>query len=306
MDISPITGSSLGAVVRGADLSGNIDAGQIADIWSALDEHLVLVFRGHKDPSDEELMAFGRNFGHIPRTGLTTGAKPDHNEILIISNIVENDQKIGVGNAEWMDWHTDYSFRPRVSRIGFLAAVELPPSGGGETMFTDMYSAYESLPDDLRRRLNSYRARHALRAGYEDVIEEEHQGEVLIGDLDTETLISPEGGTATVHPLIARNPRTGRRAVYVNPLNTKRILELDPAASKELLQTLFGKAGEPSLTYAHDWVAGDIVMWDQLGLVHARRPYDPAERRNLRKVVTIFADPAEPWQPDRAAEVPVD
>ncbi|MFI1869973.1 neopentalenolactone/pentalenolactone F synthase [Streptomyces jumonjinensis] len=301
MDVSPISGSVIGAVVDGADLSGSIDEQQIEDIWAALDRHLVLVFRGHKDPSDEELMAFGRHFGHIPRTGLTTGANPDHNEILIISNVVENGQKIGVGNAEWMDWHTDYSFRPRVARLGFLAAVELPPGGGGETLFTDMYSVYDSLPDGLRERLHSYRARHALRSGYEDVIEEEHQGELSIEAPDREPsaeepLIPPEGGTSTVHPLIARNPRTGRRSVYVNPLNTKRVLELDRAASDELLQELFAKAGEPSLTYAHDWLPGDIVMWDQLGTVHARRPYDATERRTLRKVVTIFDSAVEPWR----------
>ena len=282
--------------MHGADFSGDIDDQHVADIWAALDKHLVLVFRGQKDPTDAQLMAFGRRFGHIPRTGLKAGANPNHNEILICSSIVENGQTIGVGTPQWMDWHTDYSFRPRVSQIGFLSAVELPRGGGGETLFTDMYTAYESLPEDLRQRLHTYRARHALRAGYEDVIEEGHQGEVTVADLEKETLIPAEGGTVTVHPLIAQNPRTGRRAVYVNPLNTKRILELDLEASHELLKKLFATAGEPSRTYAHDWVLGDIVMWDQLGTLHARRPYNPMDRRKLRKVVTIFADPAEPWR----------
>ena len=301
VDISPIPGSSLGAVVHGAELTGDLDTAQVEQIWAALDRHLVLVFRGHKDPSNDELLAFGRFFGHIPKTGLTTGASPDHNEILIISNIVEDGQKIGVGDAGWMDWHTDYSFRPRVSRIGFLAAVELPAGGGGQTLFTDTRAVYDSLPEDLRHRLHSYRARHALRSGYEDTIEETYQGEVSIEEFAGDTgraasaaTILPEDGTSTVHPLIARNPRTGRHSVYVNSLNTKRVLELNPAASKELLHELCGYAGAPGLTYRHTWLPGDIVMWDQLGTIHAKTPFDPADRRILRKVVAIFDDPRSP------------
>ncbi|MFE2100287.1 neopentalenolactone/pentalenolactone F synthase [Streptomyces sp. PTD9-10] len=307
MDVSPIPGSSVGAVVHGTDITPDLDGTTVERIWAALDRHLVLVFRGHRDPSNDELLGFGRRFGHIPKTGLTTGASPDHNEILIISNIVENGRKIGVGDAGWMDWHTDYSFRPRVSRIGFLAAVELPVSGGGQTLFTDMYAVYDSLPAQLRRRLHTYRARHALRSGYEETIEEGFQGEVSLagpeggaGPADA-TVILPEDGTSTVHPMIARNPRTGRHAVYVNPLNAKRVLELDPTASKELLQDLCGYAGAPGLTYAHTWQPGDIVMWDQLGTIHAKTPFDPADRRILRKVVAIFDDPAEPWRAEAVA-----
>ncbi|MFG2124525.1 neopentalenolactone/pentalenolactone F synthase [Streptomyces sp. NPDC048710] len=307
MDVSPIPGSSVGAVVHGADITPDLDDTTVERVWAALDRHLVLVFRGHRDPSNDELLGFGRRFGHIPKTGLTTGASPDHNEILIISNIVENGRKIGVGDAGWMDWHTDYSFRPRVSRIGFLAAVELPVSGGGQTLFTDMYALYDSLPAQLRRRLHGYRARHALRSGYEETIEESFQGEVSLAGPeggtgpDDATGILPEDGTSTVHPMIARNPRTGRHAVYVNSLNTKRVLELDPTASKELLQELCGCAGAPGLTYAHTWQPGDIVMWDQLGTIHAKTPFDPADRRILRKVVAIFDDPVEPWRAEAMA-----
>lgn len=294
MEITRVPDAPFGAIVYNAELLGRIGKPDLERIWAALDEHLVLVFRGHKDPSDEELLAFARNFGHVPRTGLTAGANPNHNEILIISNIVRDNVKIGVGDANWMNWHTDYSFRPRVSQIGLLAAVELPASGRGETLFTDMYRTFERLPDPLKQRLLTYRARHALRGGYEDVIVKEHQGEVSL-DLN-EPLILPEGGTSTVHPVVARNPRTARPALYVNPLNTKQILELDRDPSEALLNDLFTKPGEPSLTYAHPWEPGDIVMWDQLGLVHARNPFNPQERRLLRKVVTIFDDAAAPWR----------
>jgi alpha-ketoglutarate-dependent taurine dioxygenase len=307
MEILPIPGATFGAVVQGVHVTGDMDEAQFEKIWAALDEYLVLVLRGHSTPSYEEFLSFGRRFGHIPKTALTTGAHPDHNEILIVSNVMENDQRIGVGDADWMDWHTDYSFRPRVSQIGFLEAVEVPPSGGGQTLFTNMYALYESLPPELRQRLHTYRARHALRTGYEDTIEEEHQGEVYLeraaagGANAPAAAIQPEDGTSTIHPLIARNPRTGRQAVYVNRLNTKRVLELDPAQSRELLQKLCEHAGSPAHTYTHNWRQGDIVMWDELGTVHAKAAFDPNERRILRQVVSIFDDPSEPWRANAIA-----
>ncbi len=146
MDVTPIPGAALGAVVHGSQVTGDLGSSQCEEIRAALDEHLVLVFRGHETPSYAEFLAFGSRFGYIPKTGLTSGAHPDHNEILIVSNLLEDGRKIGVGDAAWMAWHTDYSFRPRVSQVGFLEALEVPPSGGGQTLFTDMYALYDSLP----------------------------------------------------------------------------------------------------------------------------------------------------------------
>ncbi|AZM51235.1 taurine catabolism dioxygenase [Streptomyces sp. WAC 01529] len=299
MDVTPIPGAALGAVVDGARVTGGMDTARAEEIWAALDAHLVLVFRGHETPSDEEFLAFGRHFGHIPKTGLTSGAHPDHNEILIVSNLVEDGRKTGVGDAEWMDWHTDYSFRPRVSQVGFLEALEVPASGGGRTLFTDMYALYESLSLEERRRLHSYRVRHALRTGYEETIEERLQGEVSLGERAEQ--IQPEDGTSTIHPLIARNPRTGRQSVYVSSLNTKRIVDLAPDDSRELLDELLSHAGRPEFTYAHTWQPGDIVMWDQLGTIHAKEAFDPSERRDMRQVVSIFDDPRAPWHARVAA-----
>ncbi|MFJ8884120.1 neopentalenolactone/pentalenolactone F synthase [Streptomyces sp. NPDC102402] len=299
MDVTPIPGAALGAVVHGAHVTGDMGEARSEEIWAALDAHLVLVLRGHEPPSYEEFLAFGSRFGHIPKTGLTSGAHPDHNEILIVSNLVEDGRKIGVGNAGWMGWHTDYSFRPRVAQVGFLEALEVPSSGGGETLFTDMYALYESLSPEDRARLHSYRVRHALRTGYEETIEEELQGEVSLGESTARN--QPEDGTSTVHPLIARNPRTGRRSVYISTLNTERIVDLGPEDSRTLLDELLSHAGKPEYTYAHTWRPGDIVIWDQLGTVHAKQPFDPAERRVMRQVVSIFDDPAGPWRAEVAA-----
>lgn len=295
MRIEKLQGSPFGAVVHDSRIDPDVPDAVVEEILRALDEHLVLVFRGHEYPSDETLIAFGRRFGDIPRTGLNAGKGADeiYNEMLLISNVVDDGgNKVGVGDANFMNWHTDYSFRPRVSQFGFLSAVELP-SAGGETAFTDMYTAFELLAPELRSRLSGLTVRHSLRGGYEDDIDDVLQGEVLNGDPNRS---GPADGTSTIHPLLARNPRTGRTAIYVNPLNCKRVLEYQPEDSAQLLEELFKLPGQEGLSYIHRWLPGDIVLWDQLGTVHARLPFDNSERRMLRKVVTIFDDPQAPWK----------
>lgn len=299
MDVTPLPGAPFGAVVTDADLDAHLTSSMIDTIWSALDTYLVLVFRGHTSPSPERFLTFGRHFGHIPKTGLTTGAHPEHNEILMVSNISENGRKLGVGDAEWMGWHTDYSFRPRVSQIGFLEALEVPISGGGQTLFTDTYSIYETLPATLQERLGHCRARHALRTGYERTIAQKLQREVSLGASNER--IEPEDGTSTIHPLIARNPRTGRQSIYVSTLNTDRIVDLPDKEGAQLLDDLLDRIGRPEYTYAHQWRPGDLVMWDQLGTVHAKQPFDPSERRIMRQVVSIFDEPDAPWRTEPAA-----
>lgn len=295
MRIEKLHGSPFGAVVHDAPVGPEISDGAVEQIRRAVDEHIVLVFRGHQYPSDEDLIAFGRRFGYIPRTGLNAGkgAAEMYNEMLLISNIIDdNGAKIGVGDANFMDWHTDYSFRPKVSQFGFLSAVELPRKGG-ETAFTNMYAAYESMTPELRGRLANLSVRHSLRGGYEDHIEDVLQGEVLNGD---PARSNPADGTSTVHPLLARNPRTGRSAIYVNPLNSKKIIEYENEESTLLLKEMFKLPGREDISYTHHWQEGDIVLWDQLGTVHARLPFDNTERRKLRKVVTIFDDAQAPWK----------
>ncbi|MFF2653744.1 TauD/TfdA family dioxygenase [Streptomyces sp. NPDC058045] len=174
MDITPIPGAPLGALVYGAQVVGDMAETRYEEIRAALDTHPVLVLRGHERPSAEEFPTFGRRFGHIPETGLTSGAHPDHNEILIVSHLSEDGGRIGVGDAGGMGRHTDCSFR----------------------------------------------------------------------------------------------------------------------------------RGKPQCcTYTHTWQPGDIVVRDQLGTIHAKQAFDPAERRVMRQVVSIFDDPGTPWtEADEAAE----
>jgi taurine dioxygenase/pentalenolactone F synthase len=276
LQITPIEGAPFGALVFGAPPWVELTIGDVRAIQAALDRHLLVVLRGQSSPSDEALLAFATNFGRVPRTGLNEGARSHHNEILLISNVVEDGRQIGVGDAGFLDWHTDYSFRDEVSQTGFLEAIELPVAGGGETMFISTYAVHDSLPESLRVSLNSCTARHAMRSRYDDV--------------------SQSGAAAATHPVIARNPRTGRRCVYVNPLNTKSLHDSAGRPDDALLAELFAKITSSQASVVHDWLEGDLVIWDEIGLVHARRPFNPGSRRIMRQLVTVFDDAALPWR----------
>ena len=274
VSVKTIDGAPFGAVVRGVTIDGDVTADVVDALRCALDACLLLVFRGQPSPSDDELLAFASHFGQVPRTGLTEGARPEHNEVLLVSNVVANGRRIGVGDAGYLDWHTDYSFRDAVSQTGFLEAIELP-AGGGETVFASTYAVYEALPEPAREALRSHTAIHAMRSRYDDV--------------------SEAGASSASHPAVARNPRTGRLAAYVNQLNTKKLIDQSGQSADSLLADLWARIATCPATLAHDWAPGDLVMWDQIGLVHSRRPFDPEQRRIMRQLVTVFDDPSTPW-----------
>jgi alpha-ketoglutarate-dependent taurine dioxygenase len=97
------------------------------------------------------------------------------------------------------------------------------------------------------------------------------------------------------HPLVMVHPTTHRCAIYVNTMFTNRIVELAPDESDRLLERLFLLMSQPEYVYEHRWKIGDLVLWDQLGLVHGRKPFEVNQRRYMRQITTLVADPAAPW-----------
>ena len=145
----------LGAEVHGWQPCEELDGESLDVIMRALRQHLVLVFRGQPTPSDEELIRFASAFGDELSKGTEYfGHLVKHAEILPVSNIEdETGQPIGSGSAGALNWHTDYSFQPKIGKESFLEAVELPKSGGGSTYFCDMYVAFETLAPAKREQL---------------------------------------------------------------------------------------------------------------------------------------------------------
>ena len=279
LTVNPCT--PYGAVIRGLDIAkGALAAGQVTELLAYLDEYHVLIFRGHSSPEDAKYLEFVSSFGEVELTDIVPNqVRPERPEIVIISNDVKEGASIGPAqSASALDWHSDYCWQERVSQIGSIEALELPVSGGGETWFSNMYAVYEALDPAVRERLWSLSGLHIR-----DTTSPQYEGSAY------QPLRQAE------HPLVMTHPSSGRRALYVNHFYTARILGLSEVESRSMLDEFFALANEPRFIYEHHWELGDLVIWDQLGLVHGRNPFDTKERRCMRQITVAVSNIEAPW-----------
>src|ERR1700680_1496616 len=170
---------TLGSEIRDIDLSKPLSERDRVAIEEALDRHLVVVARGQQ-LSDHELLGFSRNFGELDPPGPNPYGEPfnkDHPEINVISNVIENGKPIGNLGAGEATWHADMTYVDVSPKAAVLYALEIPLEGGGDTYFADMVSAYDGLPQDLKREIEGKLAIHdasrnsagLLRKGYAEM-----------------------------------------------------------------------------------------------------------------------------------------
>lgn len=174
-------------------------------------------------------------------------------------------------------FHADHSFLPWPLKAISLYAMQTPKRGG-ETMFTDAAAAFARLPQRLKARIDGLTARHV--ANYNQ----------FAGD-GRPTYDPASRAKTTVHPVVWPHPESGAPILFVSRLLTEKIQELEAAESEALLQELFTYVEDESHAYVHAWRPGDFLIWDNRQLQHARRDFDPAETRALRR--TPIDDPLE-------------
>jgi taurine dioxygenase len=170
-----------------------------------------------------------------------------------------------------MHFHSDQCYLEKPAKGTFPYAIEIP-SQGGDTLFLNMYKAYETLPSALRTRVEG---RNALNAYLYDSTTREGNESKL--DLS----IHPH----YLQPIIRTHPDTQRKALYVNRLMTRKVEGLDEAEGDSLLRELFAHIEQNQFIYAHKWRPGDLVLWDNRCTLHARTDFSNKERRTLRRVV---------------------
>jgi len=267
------SGRSVGAEVRGVDLR-NLTDEAFGALEQALYDHLVVVVRG-KRLTDPELIAFGKRFGELEPPGMSIIGKPyidEYPDILVISNIVENDIPQGNLGAGEATWHTDMSYREKPTSIAILHALEVPPSGGN-TYFANQYLAYETLSPELRKKLEgsmlvhdeTYNSAGQLRKGFKEITD-------------------PRQAPGARHPIFRTHPKTGRRALYLGRRRNGYIIGMPLAESEQLLDQLWAHASRPELVWCQQWQAGDTLIWDNRCLIHRRDQFDANARRMMHRV----------------------
>jgi taurine dioxygenase len=258
MQITPLS-TALGAEITGIDLSGDLDDAAFGEIHAAHLEHQVIVFRDQNlDPVQQ--IAFTRRFGdleiHISHEYLL----PDHPEIMVLSNRKVDGEYIGIVQAG-SDWHSDLSYMARPSMGTMLHALEIPEAGG-DTEWTNMYSAYETLPAATRTRIEGLRGIHTFDRRRNRRVAMPDQNK---GDPARAYDRSPPDA---IHPIVRTHPETGRKALFVSPRFTIAIVGMDDAEAQKLLDELFAHAISPEFIYHHKWRLGDLLFWDNRCLLH--------------------------------------
>jgi len=266
------TGGALGAEIRNVDLR-TIGDGDFAVVFGAWHDHLLLLFR-EQELSDEALIAFSRRFGELDWAPIQESGRrfvEGHPEIYVVSNVVENGMPIGSLGAGEAIWHTDMSYLEVPPKASMLYALEAPRSGG-DTYFNNMYAAYESLPEELKHRIEGLSLKHDGTYNSGGYL---RQGVTPVDD----PMISP----GVYHPLVCTHPETRRRALYLGRRRNAYIGGLSLAESESLLEELWSYATRAGLAWGHKWRAGDLVLWDNRCTMHRRDSFDAASRRVMHR-----------------------
>ncbi|MEL6890822.1 MAG: TauD/TfdA family dioxygenase [Actinomycetota bacterium] len=276
---------TIGAEVGGIDLSGELPDAVIAELRQALLDWKVLVFRGQEITTEQHL-AFAARFGELEVHPFAPH-KDGHPEVLAITH---DESAPGMENG----WHSDVTWRAEPSLGSVLRMVE-GPAVGGDTLFADMYEAYEGLPDAVKERVDGRTARH-------DFIRFK-QGMRKQGATDEQIAEMEARFPNPHHPVIRTHPESGRSAIYVNAAFTEEIDDMNADDSVELLATLYRQAAYPEYQYRLRWEPDTVAFWDNRSVQHyAVSDYFPQVRRVER--VTIIGD-APYYDPAQApAELP--
>jgi len=265
--------AALGAEVDGIDLSATVSQDDLDAIERAWSERLVVVFHGQK-LSDPQLIAFSKRFGELDPPGANPYGEPflkEFPELNVISNVVENGKPIGnLGDGEAV-WHADMTYVDMPPKAAMLHSLEIPPTGGN-THFASMFAAYETLPADLKKAVAGKIAVHdgsrnsagMLRKGYKEVTDVRES-------------------VGAHHPLVRIEPETGRKALFLGRRPNAYVLGLDVPESEALLDALWAHATKPEFAMCHVWQVGDVLMWNNLSVLHRRDPFDPKARRVMHR-----------------------
>ncbi len=288
MEIVAAKGSFAGEV-RGLSLWEALSEADARALRAAYRQHGVLVFR-RQSLSEPELLAFGKAVGD-PQLYAETHWQSTVPEVILLSNMQDQNGAMlgGLANKP-LTWHTDQSYYATPVTGCFLYGVEVPSEGGG-TRWASLYGAYETLPAELKQAVDgavatfSYRARSAGSAKAND----NHDWERRLRE-------TPD----VKHPLVNTNPATGRKALFFDPGTVTGIDGMAQDESDDLLERLLAHAVRPSNVYEHDWLPGDLVLWDNAAALHARDGFPNAENRLVKRMI-IALDPTQHIIPPVAA-----
>jgi taurine dioxygenase len=259
-------GATLAAEIIGVDLSKPMSAPLVGALRRAFHQNMILLFRDQTlSPADQ--VEFTARFGPVEAHPLgSRRGLEEHPEILVLEN------RPGQPGARNDFWHSDISFAERPPMGSVLHAIETP-APHGDTMFCNMYAAYEELSSGLRRMLDPMTALHSAAPLAE------RNNQAASDALPINDIPDP-----MEHPVVRTHPETGRKAIFVNEYFTERFTGMTVEESRPLIAYLCARATRPENVYRHRWRNGDVLMWDNRCAMHyAVRDYDETMPRLMHR-----------------------
>ncbi|MDG2029106.1 MAG: TauD/TfdA family dioxygenase [Acidimicrobiales bacterium] len=245
---------TIGAEVRGVDLSKAVDDTARAELRALWLEHLVLVFRDQPLTVDA-FVDFAHLFGEPIQYPFVPGLA-EHPMVIEVTKLP--DETVNFGGI----WHSDTTYLERPPMASTLVAREVPPFGG-DTLFANQYAAFDALTPAMQEMILPLRG--VSTSGLADVSKtrEDRRSDAAGAGHD-----APEEDYETVHPVVRTHPETGRRALYVNVAHTARFDGMTEDESQPLLQYLFGHQVRPEFSCRLHWDVGTIALWDNRCAMH--------------------------------------
>jgi alpha-ketoglutarate-dependent 2,4-dichlorophenoxyacetate dioxygenase len=272
--------------VSGIDLTQPLSREEVAAIEAGMDRYAVLVYHDQKI-TDEQQMAFSRNFGALEDARGGNITRPEDKRLQVGMNDVSNlgkdgrplplDSRERAFNLGNMLWHSDSSFRPIPAKYSLLSARVVNPVGGN-TEFADMRAAYDTLDAETKALVEDLICEHSLMYS---------RGALGMLDYSDEE-------RAMFRPvrqrLVRTHPVSGRKSLYLAS-HAGAIVGMPMAEARILLRDLNEHATQPAFVYVHRWVPGDFVMWDNRQMMHRVRRYDDTQPRDMRRTTVAGEAP---------------
>jgi alpha-ketoglutarate-dependent 2,4-dichlorophenoxyacetate dioxygenase len=264
--------------VSGIDIARPLSPDEVSAIEAGMDRYAVLVFHDQKI-TDEQQMAFSRNFGPLEDARGGNVTKPEDKRLHVGMNDVSNlgrdgqplsrESRVRLFNLGNMLWHSDSSFRAVPAKYSLLSARVVNPVGGN-TEFADMRAAYDTLDAATRAQIEDLVCEHSLMysrgsLGMLDYSDEERQ------------MFRP-----VRQRLVRTHPVTGRKSLYLSS-HAGAIVGAPTPEARILLRELNEHATQPRFVYAHTWRTWDLVIWDNRQVMHRVRRYDEGQPRDMRR-----------------------
>ena len=265
--INPTSGS-MGVEIHNVDLSNELSDSLFSEIREAFIEHGLIFFRDQELTPDDHLR-FAKLWGEININRFFAKVE-GYDQIAEVRK--DPDQKINIGGA----WHTDHSY-DQIPAMGSILLAKETPKIGGDTLFANMYRAYETLSNGMKKTLETMKACHSSRHVFGA-----HTG---YSEASNQRISNPELATQdAIHPVIITHPESKRKALYINPEFTVNFEGWTMEESKPLLDYLTEHTTQQENTTRFQWEPGSIAFWDNRCTWHFALNDYPGETRLMHRI----------------------